>query len=118
LFAIVCYVLFFFFLQISPTSYHCLDEIIEKKFPGDNDKRSEYSLIRHERVRMAYLAVLLCHSVNGVARMRSFLVLVWFWIRGLVLVLALDLVLVLDLVLALALDLVLELELELELELV
>lgn len=48
-----------------------LDEVIEKKFPGDNDKRAAFSLIRHDRVRMAYLAVLLCHSVNGVAQLHT-----------------------------------------------
>jgi len=48
-----------------------LDDVINVKFPGDDNKRSEYSIIRHDRVRMAYLAVICSHSVNGVAQLHS-----------------------------------------------
>jgi starch phosphorylase len=48
-----------------------LDETIEKHFPGDAEKRGQFSIIRNDRVRMAYLAVVCCHSVNGVAQLHT-----------------------------------------------
>jgi len=48
-----------------------LDDVIAVKFPGDDHKRGEFSIIRHDRVRMAYLAVVCTHSVNGVAKLHT-----------------------------------------------
>lgn len=50
-----------------------LDEV-EKKYPGDNDKKSRLSIIEEgapKMVRMAYLAVVGSFSVNGVAALHS-----------------------------------------------
>lgn len=50
---------------------------IEKKYPGDRSKLSTLSLIEEgypQQVRMAYLAVIGSHKVNGVAKLHSDLV--------------------------------------------
>ena len=47
---------------------------IATRFPGDNDRIARMSLIQetpHREVRMAYLAVVGSHAVNGVARLHS-----------------------------------------------
>jgi starch phosphorylase len=49
-------------------------EEVEKKWPGDDLKKAQLSLIEEGRpkmVRMAYLAVVGSHSVNGVAALHS-----------------------------------------------
>jgi starch phosphorylase len=51
-----------------------LDEVVEKKWPGDGDKRGELSLIAEgwpKAVRMAYLSVVASHTVNGVAALHT-----------------------------------------------
>jgi starch phosphorylase len=51
-----------------------LDEDVEQKWPNDNEKKRELSIIaesEHPFIRMAHLAVVGSHSVNGVARMHS-----------------------------------------------
>ncbi|MDR0740288.1 MAG: glycogen/starch/alpha-glucan phosphorylase [Puniceicoccales bacterium] len=51
-----------------------LDEDVEQKWPGDDSKKRELSIItegEHPIIRMAHLAVVGSHSVNGVARMHS-----------------------------------------------
>jgi starch phosphorylase len=47
---------------------------VEQKWPGDDGKKRELSIImesEHPVIRMAHLAVVGSHSVNGVARMHS-----------------------------------------------
>ncbi len=47
---------------------------VEAQFPGDQDRRRRLSIIDDDggrRVRMAHLAVIGCHRVNGVARLHS-----------------------------------------------
>jgi glycogen phosphorylase len=51
-------------------------EEVAKRFPGDGDRLSRMSIIEEapvKSVRMAYLAVVGSHSVNGVARLHSYL---------------------------------------------
>lgn len=54
-----------------------LAEVVEKRWPGDDQKKRELSLIEEgtpQYIRMAYLAVVGSFSVNGVAAMHSELV--------------------------------------------
>ncbi|MDR1890883.1 MAG: glycogen/starch/alpha-glucan phosphorylase [Puniceicoccales bacterium] len=54
-----------------------LTEEVEKKWPGDDSKKNALSIISGEGnkvVRMAYLAVVCCKYINGVAAMHSELV--------------------------------------------
>ena len=51
-----------------------LEEEVEAKWPGDNAKKSELSLVeegRPKKIRMAHLSVVGCHSVNGVAALHT-----------------------------------------------
>ncbi len=51
-----------------------LEEEVESKWPGDNRKKSELSIIeegRPKQIRMAHLSVMTSHSVNGVAAMHT-----------------------------------------------
>src|SRR5690606_5729583 len=51
-----------------------LEEEVELKWPGDNDKKRDLSLIEESNpkmVRMAYLSVVGSHSVNGVAAIHT-----------------------------------------------
>jgi starch phosphorylase len=51
-------------------------EVVEKKWPGDGSKKATLSLIEEstpKMVRMAYLAVVGSHSVNGVAALHTHL---------------------------------------------
>jgi len=51
-----------------------LEEVVEKKWPGDAQKVAELSLIeesRPQQIRMAYLAVVGSHTVNGVAALHT-----------------------------------------------
>ncbi|MDR1366421.1 MAG: glycogen/starch/alpha-glucan phosphorylase [Puniceicoccales bacterium] len=51
-----------------------LDEDVAQKWPNDDEKKRELSIItegEHPVIRMAHLAVVGSHSVNGVARMHS-----------------------------------------------
>lgn len=50
---------------------------VERKYPGDREKLRRMSIIEEgspQSVRMAYLAVVCCHTVNGVAELHSDLV--------------------------------------------
>ena len=54
-----------------------LDEVVDKQWPGDIEKRKKLSLIEENhgrRVRMANLCVITSHRVNGVAAIHSELV--------------------------------------------
>ncbi|MDR1401601.1 MAG: glycogen/starch/alpha-glucan phosphorylase [Puniceicoccales bacterium] len=73
------------FEYLLPRHYQLICEInrrflcdeVEKKWPGDNAKKRAMSIISGEGtkvVRMAYLAVVACKHVNGVAEMHSALV--------------------------------------------
>ncbi|HEY0664821.1 MAG TPA: glycogen/starch/alpha-glucan phosphorylase [Gallionella sp.] len=49
---------------------------IAQRYPGDVDRQRRMSIIEdggEQQVRMAYLAVVACHSVNGVAALHSWL---------------------------------------------
>lgn len=49
-------------------------DTVERKWPGQDDKRRDLSLIEEgfpKHVRMAYLSVVGCHSVNGVAALHT-----------------------------------------------
>jgi starch phosphorylase len=70
------------FRKVLPRHYQIICEInrrflsedVEKKWPGDDGKKRELSIIaegEHPLIRMVYLAVIGSHSVNGVARMHS-----------------------------------------------
>ncbi|MDE6576080.1 MAG: glycogen/starch/alpha-glucan phosphorylase [Opitutales bacterium] len=48
-----------------------LEEEVERKWPGDSSKKDALSIIHDGKVRMAYLAIVGSHSVNGVAAMHS-----------------------------------------------
>ncbi len=51
-----------------------LDEVVERRWPGDVGKRAELSLIEEgspKHVRMAYLSVIASHAVNGVAALHT-----------------------------------------------
>jgi starch phosphorylase len=53
---------------------HFFIEKIKKKYPGDEDRISRMSLIEEgdeKRVRMAFLAIICSHTVNGVAAIHS-----------------------------------------------
>ena len=52
-------------------------QAVERKYPKDRGKLSRMSIIEEsypKRVRMAYLAVVCCHTINGVAELHSELV--------------------------------------------
>jgi len=49
-------------------------QLVEKKWPGNNDKKREMSIIREsepKKVRMAFLAIIGSHSLNGVAEIHT-----------------------------------------------
>lgn len=51
-----------------------LDQVVEKKWPGDGAKRRALSLVEEgdpQHVRMAYLSVVASHTVNGVAALHT-----------------------------------------------
>lgn len=51
-----------------------LDQVVEKKWPGDARKRAALSLIAHNQpdmIRMAYLSVVASHTTNGVAALHT-----------------------------------------------
>ncbi len=51
-----------------------LDDVVEKKYPGDDLKKSAMSLIEegdHQMIRMANLSVIGSHSTNGVAALHT-----------------------------------------------
>jgi len=51
-----------------------LEEEVEAMWPGDNEKKSELSLIEEghpQMIRMAYLSVVASHAVNGVAALHT-----------------------------------------------
>lgn len=53
---------------------HFLQRIVEKHWPGDNQKKKDLSIIEEgspKMVRMAYLAVIGSYSVNGVAALHT-----------------------------------------------
>src|SRR6202000_595699 len=47
---------------------------VERRFPGDSGMQQRVSIIDHNDVRMAHLAMVGSHSVNGVAALHSELV--------------------------------------------
>ena len=52
-------------------------QAVEKKYPGDREKLTRMSIIEEgypQQVRMAYLAIVGTHKVNGVAELHSNLV--------------------------------------------
>lgn len=67
------------FASVLPRHYQIICEInrrfleneVEGKWPNDPSKKEALSIIHNGRVRMAYLAIVGSHSVNGVAAMHS-----------------------------------------------
>ena len=58
-------------------NYHFLNEVVEKKWPGNNEMKSKLSIIEEgdcRKVRMANLCVVTSGKVNGVAKIHSKLV--------------------------------------------
>ncbi|HCJ11526.1 MAG: glycogen phosphorylase [Verrucomicrobia bacterium GWF2_51_19] len=54
-----------------------LENEVEAKWPGDNDKKRDMSIIEEgnpKMIRMAYLAVVASHSINGVAELHTQLI--------------------------------------------
>jgi len=51
-----------------------LEEVVEAKWPGDNQKKSDLSIVEEgdeQRLRMAHLSVVASHSTNGVAALHT-----------------------------------------------
>ncbi|MFT5470304.1 MAG: starch phosphorylase [Verrucomicrobiales bacterium] len=51
-----------------------LEEVVDKKWPGDGSKRQALSLIANgnpDMIRMAYLSVVVSHTTNGVAALHT-----------------------------------------------
>ncbi len=66
------------FSRLLPRIYQIIEEInrrflceIEKNYPGDHDKVRSMAIIYNGQVRMAYLAIVGSHSVNGVAALHT-----------------------------------------------
>ena len=66
------------FSRLLPRIYNIVEEInrrfcleIEKKFPGDNDKKNRMAIICDGQVKMAHLAIAAGYSVNGVAALHT-----------------------------------------------
>ncbi|MFQ5963831.1 MAG: glycogen/starch/alpha-glucan phosphorylase [Candidatus Scalinduaceae bacterium] len=57
--------------EIIETINHDFCKSIEKKFSGDMDRVSRMSIIENGKVRMANLAIVGSHSVNGVAQLHT-----------------------------------------------
>ena len=58
-------------------NYHFLNDVVEKKWPGNNDIKAKLSIIEEgecRKVRMANLCVITSGKVNGVAKIHSKLV--------------------------------------------
>ena len=58
-------------------NYHFLNDVVEKKWPGNNDMKAKLSIIEEGQcrmVRMANLCVITSGKVNGVAKIHSKLV--------------------------------------------
>ncbi len=61
-----------------PRQYHIIERLnldfcnaIRRKYPGDEEKVRRMSVIEHGQVRMANLAILGSHRVNGVAALHT-----------------------------------------------
>jgi len=55
-------------------NHRFLEDEVEPKWPGDNDRKRELSLIEEgdpQMIRMAYLSVVASHTVNGVAALHT-----------------------------------------------
>jgi len=53
---------------------HFLDGLVEKKWPGDTQRKAELSIIEEsqpKQIRMAYLSVVGSHTTNGVAALHT-----------------------------------------------
>lgn len=66
------------FQGLLPRIYQIVEEInrrfvddLRKKFPDDYDRQNRMSIIGNGRVRMAWLAIHACFSVNGVAELHT-----------------------------------------------
>ncbi len=66
------------FSRLLPRIYQIVEEInrrflneIQAKYPGNNDKIKNMAIIYDGQVRMAYLAIVGGHSVNGVAELHT-----------------------------------------------
>ncbi len=66
------------FSRLLPRIYQIVEEInrrftieIQQRYPGNNDKISQMSIIYNGQVRMANLAIVGGYSVNGVARLHT-----------------------------------------------
>ncbi|MCC8067528.1 MAG: glycogen/starch/alpha-glucan family phosphorylase, partial [Clostridiales bacterium] len=66
------------FSRLLPRIYQIVEEInrrlmehIEDKFPGDQDRKDRMAIIHDGQIRMAYLAITVGFSVNGVARLHT-----------------------------------------------
>ena len=52
----------------------CLFKEVEKKFPGDFDRKKRMSIVEEaggKKINMAFLAIIGSHAVNGVAAIHS-----------------------------------------------
>ncbi len=66
------------FSRLLPRNYQIIEEInrrficdIEKLYPGNQEKIRKMAIIYDGQVRMGYLAIATCYSVNGVARLHT-----------------------------------------------
>jgi starch phosphorylase len=66
------------FQRLLPRLYEIIQEInvrfigeVSQRWPGDIGRQRRMSIIENGQVRMAYLAVVACYSVNGVAELHS-----------------------------------------------
>ncbi|NMM62307.1 glycogen/starch/alpha-glucan phosphorylase [Clostridium sp. P21] len=68
----------YMFKKLLPRIYMIIEEInkrfceeIKNKYPNDNKKLNDMSIIFNGEIRMAYLAIVGSHSVNGVAKLHT-----------------------------------------------
>ncbi len=66
------------FSRLLPRIYQIVEEInrrlldqIEEKFPGDQERKERMAIVHDGQIRMAYLAITVGFSVNGVARLHT-----------------------------------------------
>ena len=66
------------FSRLLPRIYQIVEEInrrfilrIQEKFPGDQGKINRMAIVQDGQVKMAHLAIAAGHSVNGVARLHT-----------------------------------------------
>ncbi len=70
--------LFIFIRRLLPRIYQIIEEInkrfmkfIQEKFPNDSAKQDSYAILSHGKIKMAHLAIVGSHTINGVAALHT-----------------------------------------------